>query len=270
MLNRPATETQVTHGQRLWLYGTCTLVLAYLVLPCLLVIPMSFSGSAYLEFPPRSLSTRWYETFLGSPEWRAAAWVSLRVSALATVIATVFGTAAAYGLFQLPGRLSQTLRAVFMLPMAAPSILMAVGLFFVFARLDLNNSLTGLTLADAMLAIPFVVVSVGNGLASSDPNLERAARSLGAARLRAFLEVTVPQIRISILSGALFAFVTAFDEVVVALFISGGQSATLTRRMFTSIRDELDPTVAAISSILVILSIVVLVGVQLLQPRRKP
>jgi putative spermidine/putrescine transport system permease protein len=129
----------------------------------------------------------------------------------------------------------------------------------------LNNTMTGLILADSMLAIPFVIVTVGSGLAGADSDLERAARNLGASRLRAFLTVTAPQIKLSILSGALFAFVTAFDEVVVALFISGGSGSTLTRRIFTSIRDEVDPTVAAVSSIMVTLSVVVLIGVQMLR-----
>ncbi|RVC13104.1 ABC transporter permease subunit, partial [Mesorhizobium sp. M7A.F.Ca.AU.001.01.1.1] len=134
--------------------------------------------------------------------------------------------------------------------------------FFVYSRLGLNNTLTGLVLAHTTLAIPFVIIAVSNGLASFDINLERAARSLGASPVRAFLTVTLPQIRISVISGMLFAFITSFDEVVVSPFISSGATSTLTKRMFANIRDQVDPTVAAISSMLVILSIIVLIAAQ--------
>jgi putative spermidine/putrescine transport system permease protein len=132
-----------------------------------------------------------------------------------------------------------------------PLILIAVGVFFVYAKVGLNGTIGGLILAHTMLALPFVLIAVGNGLASFDMALHEASRSLGATELRAFLSVTLPQIRISVMSGAVFAFVTSFDEVVVALFVSSGENETLTRRMFANIRDQVDPTVAAISSLLV-------------------
>jgi putative spermidine/putrescine transport system permease protein len=137
--------------------------------------------------------------------------------------------------------------------------------FFVFAKLGLNNTMFGLALVDTMLALPFVLVTVTSGLQSFDTNQELAARSLGASRLVAFLTVTAPQIKMSIIAGALFAFVTAFDEVVIALFISSGGSSTITRRMFANIRDQVDPLVAAVSSVLVVASIVILVCVQIVK-----
>jgi putative spermidine/putrescine transport system permease protein len=260
MLRSPVNSLQVTHGQRLWLYLLNALVLAFLITPCLLIVPMSLSASPYLEFPPQEWSLRWYRALLESDEWRAAAWISIQVAVLTTLIATPLGTAAAYGLLNAGGRIARIARILFLLPMVAPSILVAVGLFFVYGHVYLNNTVPGLVLADSMLGIPYVVVTVGSGLAAADRDQELAARSLGANRFRAFRDATLPQIRFSMLSGALFAFATAFDEVVVALFVSGGRSSTLTKRIFNSIRDEIDPRVAAIASIVVAASILLLLG----------
>jgi putative spermidine/putrescine transport system permease protein len=163
------------------------------------------------------------------------------------------------------GTVSSLARGVFMLPMLVPLILVAVGCFFVYAKLGLNGTTIGLVMAHTVLALPFVVIAVLSGFASYDMNQERVAQSLGASRLKAFLTVTLPQIRFPVLSGALFAFVTSFDEVVIALFITGGQNATLTRLMFANIRDQVDPTVAAISSLLIGLSVLLLVSTQLLR-----
>ncbi len=251
MLDQPVTKTQITYGQRLWLYATVTMVLLFLVIPCLLVVPMSFSAGEYLEFPPRELSLRWYQEFLGSTEWLNALWVSIRVAVATTLIATVLGTAAAWGLHRRTGVFVNLVRGLFVLPMLVPLILVAVGVFFVYAKLGMNGTITGLVFAHTMLALPFVLIAVGNGLVSFDMALHEAARSLGASELRAFLTITLPQIKISVLSGAVFAFVTSFDEVVVALYVSSGPTETLTRRMFANIRDQVDPTVAAISSLLV-------------------
>lgn len=251
MLSKPVTRTHITNGQRLWLYVAVIFVSLFLVVPCLLVVPMSFSAGEYLEFPPKELSLRWYRAFLGSPEWLNALWVSVRVAVPTMVIATILGTAAAWGLHRRTDVFATAVRGIFILPMLVPLILIAVGVFFVYAKVGLNGTIGGLILAHTMLAIPFVLIAVGNGLASFDMALHQASRSLGASELRAFLTVTLPQIKISVLSGAVFAFVTSFDEVVVALFVSSGRSETLTRRMFANIRDQVDPTVAAISSLLV-------------------
>jgi putative spermidine/putrescine transport system permease protein len=269
MLRRPASATQVTHGQRLWLYLLVAFIFAFLVVPCLIVIPMSFSSSQYLEFPPRAWSLRWYQAYLGSPEWRAATFVSFRVAGLTTIVATVLGTIVAYGLARLRGPIASVGRGFFMLPLLVPLILVAIGCFFVYARLGLNGTITGLVLAHTVLALPFVVIAVSSGLASYDMNQERVAQSLGASRPWAFMTITLPQIRLSVLSGALFAFVTSFDETVVSLFVSSGDNATLTRLLFANIRDQVDPTVAAISSLLIVLSVVLLAGSLLLQRSQK-
>lgn len=258
MLLGPASETQITHLGRLWLYAVAVLVMAFLILPVLIVIPMSFSDSRFLRFPPEGLSLRWYESYLGSTEWLQATWVSFKVAALTTLVATPLGTAAAYGLHVSRFRATRALNLALISPLIIPIIILGVGVFYLYVRLDLVNTILGLVMAHSILAIPFVVVTVTSGLQQYDMNQERAARSLGASRLTAFRTVTMPQIRGSIVAGGLFAFITSLDEVVIALFVSGGPNTTLTRRMFTGLRDEIDPTIAAISSILIILSILLL------------
>lgn len=265
MLNSPATSTQITHRDRLWLYVVVGLILAFLIIPCVIVIPMSFSDSQYLEFPPRVWSLRWYDAFFSSVEWRQSTIVSFKVAGATTVFATILGTLASYGLYKSANAVNLAIRSILILPMMVPLIFVAIGVFFVFARLGLNNTLTGLILAHTTLAIPFVMIAVSNGLAGFDVNQERAARSLGASPARAFLTITLPQIRISVFSGMLFAFITSFDEVIVAMFVSSGANSTLTKRMFANIRDQVDPTVAAISSMLVVASIVVLVAAQFIR-----
>lgn len=257
-----ATDTQITHAQRLWLYVFCALVMMFLIVPCAIVVPMSFSNASYLEFPPRVWGMRWYHAYFSSDEWRAATAVSFRVAASSTLVATVTGTAAAYALRAIEGRWTRWLRTVLMLPMMVPLILVAIGTFFVYVRVDLNNTITGLVIAHTMLALPFVIISVNGGLETYDANQELVARSLGASRLKAFSTVTLPQIKLSVYAGIFFAFMTSFDEVVVALFVSGGDNATLTRLMFEDIRDQLDPTITAISTLLISISVISLLALQ--------
>jgi putative spermidine/putrescine transport system permease protein len=272
MLSRPATETQITHAGRLWLYLFGALVLLFLVLPSLLVIPLSFSDSRYLAFPPPGWSTRWYEAYFGAIEWRDATVVSFAAATLTMIISTVLGTLAAYGMHASRSRLAQLVYVAFMLPLIIPGILIAIGIFLLYAHLGLNNTLAGIVLAHSVMAIPLVVITVASSLKSYDMNQEMVARSLGAGRLWAFLTVTLPQIKISVISAALLAFITSLDEVVISLFIAGGDSATLTRRMFNALRDEIDPTIAAISTLLILMSVLLLGLTQLLQrsPSRGP
>lgn len=265
MWNMPATSTQITHFNRLWLYLLVGAILSFLIIPCLIVIPMSFSESQYLEFPPRAWSLKWYEAFFSSSEWLQSAAVSIKVASATTILATTLGTLACYGLHKSSNIFNNVIRGLLILPMMVPLIFVAIGVFFVFARLGMNNTLTGLILAHTTLAIPFVMIAVANGLAGFDINQERAACSLGASPIYAFFTVTLPQIKISVFSAMLFAFITSFDEVIVALFVSSGTNSTLTKRMFANIRDQVDPTVAAISSMLVLASIIVLIGAQFIK-----
>jgi putative spermidine/putrescine transport system permease protein len=255
--------------QGAWLAAFGSVVLLLLILPTIIVIPMSFSGSSYLEFPPQQWSLRWYKEYFGSEQWMSATWTSLQAAVLTTLIATPLGTLAAYGLTGLSVRLRTWLQLVVLTPLVVPVILVAVGVFHLYAKLGLNYTLAGVVIAHVALALPFVVITVMSGLKGYDFNLELAARSLGASRARAFMTITVPHLRFSIQTGAFLAFITSLDEVVVAMFVSGGENATITRRMFNALRDQIDPTIAAISTCLIVVSVLALAIVQILSSRQK-
>jgi putative spermidine/putrescine transport system permease protein len=231
------------------------LILLFLILPVLIVVPLSFSDTRFMTFPPPAYSLRWYEAFVGNPIWMAAARTTLTASVCAAVIATPLGVAAAYAIQNSTHWCMRYVRFVLMLPLMVPIIIVAVGVFFVYARTGLVNSMTGLILADTMLGLPYVLISVSADLRTFDPTQEMVARSLGMNRLRSFMTVTLPQIRSSVISAAVFVFIQALDETVVALFVSGGENQTLTRRMFITLRDEIDPTIAAISTLLTALTL---------------
>lgn len=261
-LARPASDTQITHGGRLWLYVVAGLIIVFLIIPTLIVIPMSFSASQYLEFPPREWSGRWYGNYFGSNEWMTATWVSLKAAILTVAVITPMATMAAYGLYVSNLKAARYIFLLLITPMMVPVILIAIGVFFAYARLRLNNTLLGLVLAHAALALPLSLIVISAGLKSYDMNQERVARSLGASRIRAFLVITLPQIRFSVITGALLAFIVSFDEVIVALFISGRDMSTITRSMFLALRDQIDPTIAAISTIMILISSAALVIAQ--------
>ena len=270
MLDRPATETQITHRQRLWLYVLGAAILIFLALPSLLVIPLSFSDTRFLQFPPPAYSTRWYEAYFGSREWRQATWVSFAAAIVTTIVSTVLGTLAAYALHSMRGRAARIIYACFMLPLIVPAILVAIGMFLFYAQLGLNNTMTGIVLAHSVMATPLVVITVASGLKSYDMNQEMVARSLGASRPWAFLTVTLPQIKLPVITAALLAFITSLDEVTISLFVAGGDYATMTKRMFNALRDEIDPTIAAISTLLIVFSVALLAANQLASaPRRR-
>lgn len=250
-LRHPASETQITHGARLWLYAFSAVTMVLLVAPTLIVIPMSFSESQYLQFPPRDWSLRWYANYFGSPEWMSATVTSLSAAFLTMALATPLGVLAAYGLHASSLRAARFVYVLLITPIMVPLILIAIGAFYLYVKLEIVYSLLGVVLAHSLLALPLVLIVAASGLKSYDMNQEMAARSLGASRARAFLTVTLPQIRFSVTTAALLAFLTSFDEVVIAMFVSGGDNATLTRNMFNALRDQIDPTIAAISTIMV-------------------
>jgi putative spermidine/putrescine transport system permease protein len=258
----PASETQVTHGQRLWLYVFAAVMMFLLVAPTLIVMPMSFSASQYLEFPPREWSLRWYENYFSSLAWMDATRTSLVAAFLTMLVATPLGTAAAYGLSASKHPLGRHVFLLLITPIMIPVILIAIGAFYAYVQLGIVNTMTGLVIAHTLLALPLVMIVVSSGLASYDVSQEMAARSLGASRLKAFMLVTLPQIRFSVITAALLSFLTSFDEVIVALFVSGGEHSTLTRNMFNALRDQIDPTIAAISTIMIIISTALLLMAQ--------
>ena len=257
-----ASETQITHGQRLWLYCLAVIIMCLLVIPTVIVIPMSFSDSQYLEFPPQTWSLRWYHEYLDTPRWMNATVTSFKVASLTMLVATPFGTMAAYGLFVSGSRLGKIVFFMLMTPMIVPVILIAIGTFYVFGKLGLVNSILGLVLAHTVLSLPIVMIIVTAALRTYDLNQERVAQSLGSTRLRAFFEITLPQLKFSILTAALLAFLTSFDEVIISIFLSGGGNSTLTKQMFSALRDYIDPTIAAISTLMILLSTGLMLGLQ--------
>jgi ABC-type spermidine/putrescine transport system permease subunit II len=241
-------------------------VLGYMVLPSVIVIGMSLSGSRFLEFPPRTLSLRWYAAY-----WRDAAWLeatvrSLQAGVLVTILAVVLGTMASLALvrYAVPGR--GALRALIISPLVVPSIVLAVGVYGVYAAWGLTGTLAGLVAAHTVLALPFVLLNVSAVLYKLDVNLERAARASGAGPVRTFVFVVLPVIWPGIAAGSIFAFLTSFDEIVVAMFITGS-SPTLPKVMFDGIQFELNPVVAAISTQLILVSSVALLSALWLRRR---
>ena len=264
---KAASETQVTHRQRVWLYILATIIMFLLVIPTVIVIPMSFSESQYLEFPPREWSLRWYQEYLNTPRWVNATITSFKVATLTMLVATPFGTMAAYGLFVSGGRMSKMLFFTLMTPMIVPVILIAIGTFYVFGRIGLVNSIFGLVMAHTVLSVPIVMIIVTSALRTYDLNQERVAQSLGSTRIRAFFEITLPQLKFSIVTAALLAFLTSFDEVIISIFLSGGGNSTLTKQMFSALRDYIDPTIAAISTLMILLSTGLMLSLQILGGR---
>ena len=270
-LNKNVSETQIRLKNRLWLYIFSFITLFLLIVPSLVVIPMSFSSSQYLEFPPQEWSLRWYENYFfswkvenGFNDWMAATWTSIKVAVLTIFVAVPIGTMAAYGLVNSSSRTSKILFPIFISPMMVPIILVAIGLFYFFVQFKLVGSVLGLVIGHSLVALPLVLIIVFSALKNYDMNQEKVARSLGAGRFRAFREITLPQIKFSIISASLIAFLTSFDEIIISLFVAGGDNSTITRSMFLALRDQIDPTIAAISTILIIISSGLLIIVQLL------
>ena len=225
-------------------------IFVFLALPLLVVVPISFSAAKYLTFPPPGWSVQWYERYFGSREWMSATVRSFEVALLTTAAATAVGTAAAMALRR-PFRGRSLARLIILAPLVVPVIIVAIAIYGLYAKLRMVGTLYGLVLAHTVLALPFVVVVVSATLSGFDSTLELAAQNLGANRWRTFRFVTLPLIRPGIVSAALLAFVTSFDEVVVAIFVSGTQAATLPKQMWDGIRTEIDPTVAAVSTLLI-------------------
>ena len=267
---RTANQTPRTAGQRLGWMGVVIvsgLVFFFLMAPVMAIIPLSFSSGGYLLYPLPGLSLRWYQEFLGSARWMMALRNSMVIGVSTTVLAMLLGTLAALGLSQWRSRLKPLVLAVLLSPMVVPVVITAVGLYFFFAPLGLTNSFAGLILAHTALAVPFVVVTVSATLQGFDQTLVRAAASLGATPLAAFRMVTLPLILPGIASGALFAFATSFDEVVVVLFMAGPDQRTLPREMFAGIRENISPAITAAAALLSLFSVALLAALEALRRR---
>jgi ABC-type spermidine/putrescine transport system permease subunit II len=238
----------------LWLVAVFVGLLS--IAPALVVIPYAFSKSGFLSFPPGWGGWTWFNQVLEDPTWGDAALRSLKVALIATAIATTLGTAAAYSLVRGRPRFTGLVVGFAVLPMVVPIIIFALGIFAVGSDLGLVGSLLSLAVAHACLGLPFVVLNVRASLQLVDPALERAARSLGAGPLGGFGRVTLPLILPGVVSGAVLAFVLSFDEPVVALFLTEDTSPTLPVKLFQTIRLSLEPTVAAVSAMLLAVAIV--------------
>lgn len=249
----------------LWIFAT--VVLVFLMLPTLIVIPLSFSGSDLLEFPPRSLSLRWYQNFFGSVAWMAALRTSLTLGLLTALIAVPVGFLACFAMNRIGGGWARAIYTYVLAPSVVPGILLAIGLFFVLARLGLVGSLGGVLIGHVVLAIPVVAIVLAPAINRFDWAQAQAARSLGAGWLRTTTGIIMPQLRFSLLTAALMAYLTSLDEAVISIFVSSGGNSTLPKLMFLSLRDQIDPTVAAISCLwtVLVVSIVLIVNA-----RQKP
>lgn len=227
---------------KVWAY----LVFAFLLLPLLVVVPISFSGGAYVRFPPTSYSLQWYQAYLGDPAWINATLLSLKIGFASTFLTMLLGLPFALAVTHGLRRWSGVLEKLAMAPMIVPTIVYAVSMYALYSDLGLVGNWYGIALAHAVTCLPFVTVVLCAGLRDFDIDQEHAAIGLGASRLVAFWRITLPQIRSSVYSAAFLAFIMSFDELVISMFLSGS-FGTLPKKMFDNVRLQVDPTIAAVS-----------------------
>lgn len=240
--------------RRALLLATVVAIYLFLLAPLLIVVAVSFDPTDAFRFPPPGLSLRWYIAFFGSETFlRAFFRVSLVVALAVSLLATVIGGLAAVALVRFLARGRAVVETLFLTPIVVPEILLGAALFLYYSRLTMTTSVAGLILGHLVLAIPYVVRTVAAGLAGTDPSLEEAAMSLGASRRQAFWKVTLPLIRSSLLSGSIFAFIVSFSDINVALFVSGPDTVTLPVHVFSQIVWQADPTIAAASTLQILL-----------------
>ena len=266
-----------THSERVWYYSfrtLCVLIFIFLVGPIFVIIPLSFNELPYFTFTPEMLSfdpagysTKWYQEFFTEDSWQQAVKNSFLIAVFATLISTFLGTLAALGLSRPEMPFRKTIMALLISPMIVPLIISAAGMYFFYARIGLASTHIGVILAHAALGIPFVIITVTATLVGFDHSLTRAAASLGSSPIRTFFVVIVPLILPGVISGALLAFITSFDEVVVVLFVGSVEQRTIPWKMFSGIREEIRPTILAVATLLVVVSIILLTMVELLRRR---
>ena len=240
------------------LIAACAIIYFFLMLPLLVVFPISLSSAPYMQFPPPGFSWQWYERYLDDQQWIDATWRSLYVGVATAALALALGVPLAFSLVRGTFFGRGILDRIAMAPVIVPTIIVSVAVYGLFAKLKLIGMWYGLVVAHTVLALPFVVLVMVAGLRDFDRGLEQAAEGLGASRLRTLMRVTLPLLRPSLVSAGLLAFITSFDEVVVALFLSGA-NMTLPKKMFDNILMEIDPTIAAVSVMQIVLVTIVLV-----------
>ena len=263
--------------ERIWYYlfrFICGLIFLFLIFPILVIIPLSFNTVPFFTFTPEMLSfnpegysLRWYEDFFTNRNWRGAVNNSFIIAIFSTLIATSLGTLAALGLSRRNVPYRTIMMAILISPMIVPLIISACGMFFFYSRVHLQGTHLGVILAHAALGTPFVVITVTATLVGFDRSLIRAANSLGADGVTTFFKVIVPLIIPGVISGALFAFITSFDEVVVILFVGSFEQRTIPWQMFSGIREHISPTILAVATLLVLVSVALLTTLELLRRR---
>ena len=260
-----------------WFYAfrvICGLIFFFLIFPILVIVPLSFNAQDFFTFTPEMLaldpegySLKHYRDFFTNPDWQRALYNSVTIAPLATLLATAFGTLAAIGLSQSHVPFKSAIMAILISPMIVPLIISAAGMYFFYSRLGLQGTYIGVVLAHAALGTPFVIITVTATLVGFDRSLTRAAASMGADPVTTFFKVQMPLILPGVISGALFAFITSFDEVVVVLFLGSASQKTLPWQMFIGLREQISPTILAVASIMVALSILLLFTLEMLRRR---
>ena len=263
--------------ERLWHFGfrvLCALIFFFLIFPLVVVVPLSFNAVPFFTFTkemlsldPAGYSLKWYEDFFSNLNWQGAVRNSVIIAFFATLLSTTLGTLAALGLSRPNMPAKALVMSLLISPMIVPLIISAAGMFFFYSRIGLQGTHLGVILAHAALGTPFVVITVTATLVGFDNSLIRASASLGASPTTTFFKVIVPLILPGVISGALFAFITSFDEVVVVLFVGSFKQRTIPWQMFSGIREHISPTILAVATILVIVSVALLVAVELLRRR---
>ena len=256
------------------LAGLAYLTLFFLILPILVIVPLSFNAEPFFSFTegmirldPDAYSLRWYRQMFADPNWMLAIRNSFFIGLSATIIATVLGTLAAVGMTSRYMPFKNMITALMLSPMIVPLIIMAAGMFFFYTRYNIAGTFIGIIMAHAALGIPFVMISVTATLSGFDNALYQAGLSMGATPLRAFRDITLPLIRPGVISGALFAFVTSFDEVVIVIFLAGPGQRTIPRQMFAGLREQINPTILAVATLLILASVLFLVSLEMLRRR---
>jgi len=265
-----ALPSHASLEDRIWHYGArvlCYGVLLFLILPILIIVPISFSSGNMLAFPMPGLSTRWYQTILSTPAWLDAARNSLLIGVSSTILSMILGTTAAIGLARARFRFKPLLVGLVVSPILIPIVITAVGMYFFLVKIGLVGTYPGLILAHTALSVPFVVVTVMATLDGFDMNLIRAAAGLGAPPLTAFRRVMLPIIFPGVASGGLFAFATSFDEIVVTYFLAAPEQRTIPRQIFSGVREYVSPGIAAAATLLILISALLLTTVELLRRR---
>lgn len=262
-------DTISTRITRILLYGFSAMVCAFLVLPIVAIVPLSFNAGSFLTYPLSGVSLRWYEELVGSSSgWPSAFRNSLLVAIATTALATPIGTLAALGLARLTSAMKPFLIAALLAPMFVPAIIVAVAMYYLYAPLGLAHSFIGLVLAHTTLATPFVVLVIHATLQGFDSSLLRAAASLGAHPTWVIYRILLPLIAPGVFASAVFAFTTSFDEIVLALLLAGVGQKTLPMQMFDGVHDQISPTITAAATLLAVTSVLLLATVELMRRRR--